>query len=82
MVGWTGPRVTQPASLGNSAQFCVRLPVRYIPRNSGGQIGPAEPIALGGAMFIECPECGRVFDLLDPDDAAEWSTGHDCEAPE
>jgi len=26
-----------------------------------------------------CPECGRVFDLLDPDDAAEYHYGHDCE---
>lgn len=27
-----------------------------------------------------CVECGRVFDLTDERDAAEWSTGHDCEA--
>jgi hypothetical protein len=27
----------------------------------------------------KCAECGRVFDLLDEDDAAEWSYGHDCE---
>lgn len=27
-----------------------------------------------------CVECGRVFDLLDPTDADEWATGHDCEA--
>jgi hypothetical protein len=27
----------------------------------------------------ECPECNRVFDLSDPDDAAEWAYGHDCE---
>lgn len=26
-----------------------------------------------------CPECGRVFDLTDPDDAGEWAYGHDCE---
>lgn len=26
-----------------------------------------------------CAECGRVFDLADEDDAAEWSYGHDCE---
>lgn len=26
-----------------------------------------------------CPECGRVFDLLDEDDAGEWYYGHDCE---
>lgn len=29
-----------------------------------------------------CGECGRTFDLLDADDAAEWAYGHDCEAPE
>lgn len=28
----------------------------------------------------KCPECGRVFDLTDEDDAAEWAYGHDCEA--
>lgn len=28
-----------------------------------------------------CPECGRLFDLADEDDAAEWAYGHDCEAP-
>jgi hypothetical protein len=27
----------------------------------------------------KCPECGRVFDLLDADDADEWFYGHDCE---
>jgi hypothetical protein len=26
-----------------------------------------------------CVECGRVFDLADADDAAEWAYGHDCE---
>lgn len=26
-----------------------------------------------------CVECGRVFDLLDDLDAAEWAYGHDCE---
>lgn len=30
-------------------------------------------------MTMTCPECGRVFDLLDETDAAEWSYGHDCE---
>lgn len=27
----------------------------------------------------KCPECGRVFDLLDEDDNNEWFYGHDCE---
>ena len=27
----------------------------------------------------QCPECDRVFDLLDDDDASEWAYGHDCE---
>ncbi len=26
-----------------------------------------------------CPECDRVFDLLDETDAEEWAYGHDCE---
>lgn len=28
----------------------------------------------------KCPECERVFDLMDEDDAGEWYYGHDCEA--
>ncbi len=28
---------------------------------------------------IRCPECDRVFDLLDEVDANEWYYGHDCE---
>lgn len=31
-------------------------------------------------MTVTCPECGRVFDLLEPGDADEWAHGHDCEA--
>lgn len=31
-------------------------------------------------MKAKCDECGRVFDLLDEQDAAEWHYGHDCEA--
>lgn len=27
----------------------------------------------------ECPECNRVFDLFDEDDANDWHYGHDCE---
>jgi hypothetical protein len=27
----------------------------------------------------KCPECGRVFDLTDEDDAGEFHYGHDCE---
>lgn len=30
-------------------------------------------------MKTRCPECGRVFDLLDETDAEEWAYGHDCE---
>jgi hypothetical protein len=30
-------------------------------------------------MKRQCPECGRVFDLLDDTDAEEWAYGHDCE---
>lgn len=26
-----------------------------------------------------CPECGRVFDLLDEVDADEFYEGHDCD---
>lgn len=31
--------------------------------------------------FATCPECKRVFDLMDEDDAGEFFYGHDCEAP-
>lgn len=27
----------------------------------------------------QCPECLRVFDLLDETDADEWAYGHDCD---
>jgi hypothetical protein len=27
----------------------------------------------------KCPECSRVFDLLNEDDANEYYYGHDCE---
>lgn len=27
----------------------------------------------------KCSECGRVFDLFDQTDFAEWTFGHDCE---
>jgi hypothetical protein len=30
-------------------------------------------------LNVQCPECGRVFDLLDEDEAGEWLYGHDCE---
>lgn len=29
---------------------------------------------------MKCPECERVFDLLDEEDANEYYYGHDCEA--
>lgn len=41
------------------------------------------PDKVGPAIYTRvcCVECGRVFDLLNDEvDAAEWSTGHDCEA--
>ena len=28
----------------------------------------------------QCVECGRVFNLLDVEEAGEWYYGHDCEA--
>ncbi len=42
-------------------------------------------LVLGGLVLpttATCPECGRVFNLLDEDDADEFYNGHDCEAPE
>jgi hypothetical protein len=37
----------------------------------------------GAGVFVrtraKCQECGRVFDLMDEDDAGEWFYGHDCE---
>ena len=27
----------------------------------------------------KCPECFRVFDLLNETEAEEWAYGHDCE---
>lgn len=30
-------------------------------------------------MLAKCAECGRVFDLLDEEQASEFYFGHDCE---
>lgn len=38
-------------------------------------MGACEPCNLRA----KCPECGRVFDLANEDDAEEWHYGHDCE---
>lgn len=27
----------------------------------------------------KCPECDRVFDLLDEEEASEFAYGHDCQ---
>lgn len=32
------------------------------------------------SLKAKCVECNRVFDLLDEEEAGEWSYGHDCEA--
>ncbi len=42
------------------------------PRTRKGEKGPLY-------MKAQCPECDRIFDLLDETDAAEWAYGHDCE---
>lgn len=31
---------------------------------------------------VTCPECNRVFDLLDEEEASEFYYGHDCEEME
>jgi len=31
---------------------------------------------------VKCIECGRVFDLTNSEDEADWSFGHDCEEVE
>lgn len=31
------------------------------------------------STLAKCPECSRVFNLLDDTDCQEWSYGHDCE---
>lgn len=30
-------------------------------------------------LIVRCPECGRAFDLLNPEDVEEYEYGHDCE---
>jgi hypothetical protein len=39
----------------------------------------AEAEADDETVTATCPECDRVFDLSDSDDASEWLYGHDCE---
>ena len=36
-------------------------------------------VRLASQQKVKCPECGRVFNLLDENDAQEWAYGHDCE---
>jgi hypothetical protein len=44
-----------------------------------------EPVLADGRYAFRpaatCPECDRVFDLTNEDDADEWAHGHDCEEP-
>jgi len=40
--------------------------------------GPKGPVRI--YRYNVCRECGRRFDMLSDDDAAEWFYGHDCEA--
>ena len=30
-------------------------------------------------FMVSCPECNKIFDMLDEDDVNEWTYGHDCE---
>ena len=32
------------------------------------------------ATKFQCPECERIFDMLNEQDAEEWYYGHDCES--
>lgn len=34
---------------------------------------------MNAQLNVRCPECGRVFDLYDSEQAGEWHSGHDCE---
>ena len=36
-----------------------------------------QPYTDGPSIAYRCPECGRVWTILD--DANEWAYGHDCE---
>lgn len=60
----------------------------YCPRSGGGVVY-YQTATKGEVMDLmelptkaKCPECGRVFDLADEDDAGEFYYGHDCEVPE
>ncbi len=37
---------------------------------------------LANTTDAQCYECGRIFDLLQEDQAEEWFYGHDCEVEE
>lgn len=34
---------------------------------------------LENSTDAQCYECGRVFNLLDDEEAGEWFHGHDCD---
>lgn len=52
-------------------------PAKAAAARANGRKGGRPRTALVPKMT--CPECGRVFDLANRIDAAEWSCGHDCE---
>lgn len=48
----------------------------------GDQRSDKESVSVRVQTKAKCVECGRVFDLLDEDEASEFYGGHDCEEGE
>ena len=42
-------------------------------------LASAKLMVLPDPYIVTCRECGRTFDLMDDEDAADWHDGHDCE---
>ena len=50
-----------------------------IPKPPYGNLGGEREGKMKTQTKAKCVECGRVFDLLDEEQAGEFYYGHDCE---
>lgn len=56
----------------------IRAAAAAVPAPAAPTARPMIPVAI----YRKCPECGRIFNVMDPEDAAEFYYGHDCEEQE
>ena len=73
----------QPTAYEARAERRIRQAERQLaaePVPTSEVLGPGDlSFAVRHGATARCPECSRVFNLMDDTDAAEWAYGHDCE---